>query len=644
MFEDGGYFESSFPLQDFHHLNLEVENSSLSQTGRSLPQPSSKRRLISTDSDKENEFPSLIQFSASNVFNYQHQQDSYNISQDRAVKSLTDAANDSNQEKFSQVEEDIDHLLTDLFNGQDDSGGNFLESPSKFELPEPEEIGWTSVPEPSQDFLLSFGCNNNQAGSDNCFTVEPWQLYRNNEFDLQNYSFPNLDELEDQDAIDARGLIANTLKEVAQSEDGAESSPPPGVQDVFVGTEISSLDENTKTALEILQLEEITDLSKDDIVLDIGEIENQISEDLLDEDERPEARCEKNEEVRDQMTEATISSSPPGVVPAKASIKTELVDCAPPAARTRRGRKRKQGTVVDLLVSSYVKKRSSRCKECGPCKAPDCGECVFCLDKPKFGGPNKKKNACQERKCTNMIPKLSKSSSQESPALDDEDIPIDIIGHTSFDETAHTPGNAREAAEENEEEITEEVDGKPKTVVVMKQLNHDHCYCLNIKDEPCEHSAATYENIDLSCHESLEEFIAETIGVKLQKNLKPSDQNNPGEMKALIKQENSSVSAKGAMEIEGAGLEKLLSEHNEVESDCDNKKVKLDFIQSDDLTVKIEKESVFEKATSEATQPKPKLKRRRISKDETKLKKQQPTRKKNTKSSHETRNTFLVTK
>ena len=30
--------------------------------------------------------------------------------------------------------------------------------------------------------------------------------------------------------------------------------------------------------------------------------------------------------------------------------------------RTRRGRKRKPGTVVDLLVSSYIKKRGSRCK------------------------------------------------------------------------------------------------------------------------------------------------------------------------------------------------------------------------------------------------------------------------------------------
>ena len=41
-----------------------------------------------------------------------------------------------------------------------------------------------------------------------------------------------------------------------------------------------------------------------------------------------------------------------------------------PGVRTRRGRKRKPGTVVDLLVSSYSRKRSSRCKV-GPYLVPE---------------------------------------------------------------------------------------------------------------------------------------------------------------------------------------------------------------------------------------------------------------------------------
>ncbi len=32
----------------------------------------------------------------------------------------------------------------------------------------------------------------------------------------------------------------------------------------------------------------------------------------------------------------------------------------------------------------------------------DCGKCVFCKDKVKFGGPGKKKQRCLLRSCVNM--------------------------------------------------------------------------------------------------------------------------------------------------------------------------------------------------------------------------------------------------
>ena len=45
--------------------------------------------------------------------------------------------------------------------------------------------------------------------------------------------------------------------------------------------------------------------------------------------------------------------------------------------------------------SLHKYKRRRRCGECTSCLiAEDCGNCVFCLDKPKFGGPNIKKQAC----------------------------------------------------------------------------------------------------------------------------------------------------------------------------------------------------------------------------------------------------------
>ncbi|XP_026102702.1 uncharacterized protein LOC113074163 isoform X2 [Carassius auratus] len=48
-----------------------------------------------------------------------------------------------------------------------------------------------------------------------------------------------------------------------------------------------------------------------------------------------------------------------------------------------------------------VKKRSRRmCQQCDAClREDDCGTCDFCVDKPKFGGSNKKKQKCRLRQC-----------------------------------------------------------------------------------------------------------------------------------------------------------------------------------------------------------------------------------------------------
>ncbi|XP_053502373.1 histone-lysine N-methyltransferase 2A isoform X2 [Ictalurus furcatus] len=48
-------------------------------------------------------------------------------------------------------------------------------------------------------------------------------------------------------------------------------------------------------------------------------------------------------------------------------------------------------------------RRSRRCGQCSGCQVPeDCGHCANCLDKPKFGGRNIKKQCCKERKCQNL--------------------------------------------------------------------------------------------------------------------------------------------------------------------------------------------------------------------------------------------------
>ncbi|XP_045559441.1 histone-lysine N-methyltransferase 2A isoform X1 [Salmo salar] len=48
-------------------------------------------------------------------------------------------------------------------------------------------------------------------------------------------------------------------------------------------------------------------------------------------------------------------------------------------------------------------RRSRRCRQCPGCQVPDdCGVCTNCLDKPKFGGRNIKKQCCKVRKCQNL--------------------------------------------------------------------------------------------------------------------------------------------------------------------------------------------------------------------------------------------------
>ena len=60
------------------------------------------------------------------------------------------------------------------------------------------------------------------------------------------------------------------------------------------------------------------------------------------------------------------------------------------------------------------------CKECSNCRTPDCRRCVFCRDKPKYGGRNIKKQKCElKEKCSNPIILcfICKSSYPEMPRI-----------------------------------------------------------------------------------------------------------------------------------------------------------------------------------------------------------------------------------
>ena len=49
--------------------------------------------------------------------------------------------------------------------------------------------------------------------------------------------------------------------------------------------------------------------------------------------------------------------------------------------------------------------RLTRCGKCCECAQNDCGKCANCLDKFKFGGTGKRKQACLKRRC--LLPTLT---------------------------------------------------------------------------------------------------------------------------------------------------------------------------------------------------------------------------------------------
>ncbi|KAH3729520.1 hypothetical protein DPMN_055491 [Dreissena polymorpha] len=58
-------------------------------------------------------------------------------------------------------------------------------------------------------------------------------------------------------------------------------------------------------------------------------------------------------------------------------------------------KKKPKGTDGLKWLYDSKRKRKERCNDCTGCKAPDCGECIHCKDKPKFGGRGVRKQCCE---------------------------------------------------------------------------------------------------------------------------------------------------------------------------------------------------------------------------------------------------------
>ena len=61
-------------------------------------------------------------------------------------------------------------------------------------------------------------------------------------------------------------------------------------------------------------------------------------------------------------------------------------------------------------LSTPERRRGRGCGKCIGCQRPDCGTCIFCKDKPKFGGPGVKKQRCAMRTCANFVKKVGMHS------------------------------------------------------------------------------------------------------------------------------------------------------------------------------------------------------------------------------------------
>ena len=93
------------------------------------------------------------------------------------------------------------------------------------------------------------------------------------------------------------------------------------------------------------------------------------------------------------------------------SAPTTQQKATPKAGSTSKGRTPKSARQTEdaekKKLDGEPKRRGRGCGKCEGCQRADCGNCTFCKDKPKFGGPGVKKQRCALRACSNFVKKVS---------------------------------------------------------------------------------------------------------------------------------------------------------------------------------------------------------------------------------------------
>lgn len=104
-----------------------------------------------------------------------------------------------------------------------------------------------------------------------------------------------------------------------------------------------------------------------------------------------------------------VQKSPNKSNSAKSGMQAEKKDPLKPRVHAQHG----------VYGGSSSAAKSRRCGECEGCMRDDCGQCVPCADKPRFGGPGTKKKACVQRFCRTR--KLEEDHAQANFPLNSAD-------------------------------------------------------------------------------------------------------------------------------------------------------------------------------------------------------------------------------
>ncbi|XP_031566509.1 histone-lysine N-methyltransferase 2A-like [Actinia tenebrosa] len=137
--------------------------------------------------------------------------------------------------------------------------------------------------------------------------------------------------------------------------------------------------------------------------------------------------------------------------------------------------------------------RRTRCKKCSGCKVKnDCGNCVFCKDKPKFGGAGSMKQACSKRRCVNPQPPKAVES------LTKKDVePKKLVSSTK----EKSPKKVKKPIEKSIQKREAKAPAtKPKPTAPKKKnkeiklkAKHTKKYKNNNKEEGCETTTSVIE-------------------------------------------------------------------------------------------------------------------------------------------------------